>query len=121
MMGVDAGEPPKKVAILPFTMHAQQEMGYLREGILDMLATRLYSKDKVAVIEKGVVRKAMADHQGSVDRGYAEQLGKDLGADYVLFGSVTVFGESVSLDATMSSITGKEPPITVYSQTKGMA
>ena len=121
MMGLDAKEPPKKVAILPFTMHAQQDMDYLREGILDMLATRLYWKDQVTVIEKGVVRKAMVDHPGPVDRGYAEQLGKDLGADYVLFGSVTVFGESVSLDATMSSITQKEDPVTVFSQTKGMA
>jgi TolB-like protein len=121
MVGIEAKDPPKKVAILPFTIHAQQEMAYLREGILDMLATRLYWKDKVTVIEKDVVRKAMADHHGAVDRGYAEQLGKQLGSDYVLFGSVTVFGDSMSVDATMESITEKEPPITVYSQTKGMA
>jgi TolB-like protein len=120
-LGLDAREPPKRVAILPFAMHAQQEMDYLRDGIVDMLATRLYWKDKVTVIEKDAVRKAMADHPGAVDRGYAEALGKQLGADYVLFGSVTVFGDSMSLDATMESITGKEAPITVYSQTKGMA
>ncbi len=121
MLGLHAKEPPKKVAILPFTMHAQQEMDYLRDGIVDMLTTRLYWKDKVTVIEKGVVRKAMADHPGAMDSEYAEQLGKELGADYVLFGSVTVFGESVSLDATILSTARNVEPVTVFTQTKGMA
>jgi TolB-like protein len=119
--GSDAKASPKKVAILPFTMHTQQDLDYLRDGILDMLATRLYWKDRVAVIEKGEVQRAMANHRGAVDQAYAEELGRQLGADYVLFGSVTVFGDSMSVDATMESITGKEAPVTVYSQTKGMA
>jgi len=101
-------------------MHAPKNLDYLRDGIVDMLATRLYWKDKIAIIEKAEVKRAMADHQGAVNREYAEQVGRQLGADYVLFGSVTLFGDSMSVDATMESITGKQAPVTVYSQTKGM-
>ena len=43
---------PEKVAVLPFTMNAERDLSFLREGILDMLASRLFWKDKVMVIEK---------------------------------------------------------------------
>ena len=85
-----------------------------------MLSSRIHWKGKVAVIEKGLVKKAMAGHQGPVDLAYASEVGRRLGADYVLFGSLTLFGESVSIDATMASVTKNEPPVTVFSQTKGM-
>jgi TolB-like protein len=113
-------EEVQKVAILPFTMNAERDLGFLQEGILDMLSSRIHWKGKVVVIEKGLVKKAMAGHQGPVDLAYASEVGRRLGADYVLFGSLTLFGESVSIDATMASLTKNEPPVTVFSQTKGM-
>lgn len=113
-------ESEKKVAILPFVMNAERDLSFLREGIMDMLASRLYWKGKVTVIEKAVVKKAVDGHQGPIDVTYATEVGRKLGADYVLFGSMTLFGDSVSLDATMADTAGKEEPVTVFTQTKGM-
>ncbi len=115
-----SSEGPKKVAVLPFAMHAERDLTFLREGLLDMLASRLYWKDKVSVISKGVVKQAMGDHKGPIDMGYALGVGRELDADYVLFGSLTVFGDSVSVDATMANVKEKEPPVTAFVQTKGM-
>ena len=109
----------KRVAVLPFAMHAERDLGFLREGILDMLASRLYWKDKVEVIEKGLVKNAMGDHKGPINAEFARELGRKLQSDYVLFGSLTIFGESVSMDATMANVTRDEPPVTVFVQTKG--
>ena len=38
----------------------------------------------------------------------------------VLFGSLTVFGNSVSLDSTMLDMKGNRPPVTVFEQSQGM-
>jgi TolB-like protein len=111
---------PQKVAVLPFQINAAQDLSYLREGILDMLASRLAWEGKVQVIEKQLVKEASAGRQGPLNEAAARQIGKALGADYVLFGSLTVFGDSVSMDAQMVDLTGDKAPVTVFAQTKGM-
>jgi TolB-like protein len=117
-----AAEPAavKKVAILPFQINAAQDLAYLREGILDMLASRLAWEGKVEVIEKQLVKEALAGRPTPLTEDVARQVGKALGADYVLFGSLTVFGDSVSMDARMVDLTGDKAPVTAFAQTKGM-
>ncbi len=115
-----SADAPKKVAILPFQMNAPQDLHYLREGIMDMLASRLAWEGKVEVVEKQVVKEALAGHQGPLNESAARQVGSDLGVDYALFGSLTVFGESVSIDAKMLALKEDKPPVTVYAQTKGL-
>jgi len=116
-----AAEAVKKVAILPFQMNAPEDLNYLREGIMDMLASRLAWEGKVEVIEKQVVKDALAGHQGPLNESAAREVGSKLGVDYVLFGSLTVFGESVSIDAKMVGLKEDNPPVTVYAQTKGLS
>jgi len=97
-----AAEAPKKVAILPFQMNAPEDL-------------------KVEVIEKQVVKEALAGHQGPLNESAAREVGSKLGVDYALFGSLTVFGESVSIDAKMVTLKEDNPPVTVYAQTKGLS
>jgi TolB-like protein len=113
-------EEPVKVAILPFAMNADKDLSYLRDGIVDMLASRIYYEGKVTVVEKGRVKRAMEGHTGALNLQSASAIGRELGADYVLFGSLTIFGESVSMDATMANLSKEEPPVTVFTQTQGM-
>jgi len=110
----------KKVAVLPFQINAAEDLSYLREGIMDMLASRLSWEGKVEVIEKPLVKKAMAASPRPLDEAKARQVGGKLGADYVLFGSLTVVGNSVSIDAKMIPLTGEGSPVTVYEQAKSM-
>jgi TolB-like protein len=119
-----AGSPAeqvKKVAILPFQMNAPGDLSYMKEGIMDMLASRLAWEGKVEVVEKQVVKEALAGHQGPLNESAARQVGSNLGVDYALFGSLTVFGESVSIDAKMVALKEDKPPVTVYAQTKGLS
>jgi TolB-like protein len=111
----------KKVAILPFQINAPEDLSYMREGIMDMLDSRLSWAGKVEVIEKQAVKDALAGQQGMLNEAAAREVGKTLGADYVLFGSLTVFGDSVSIDAKMVALKEDSPPVTVYAQTKGMS
>jgi TolB-like protein len=117
---VSSAEGPKKLAIVPFAMHADRDLTFLQEGIMDMLASRLAWKGEVQVLEKGQVKKQVAQSEGPMDRAKALEIGKALQADYVIFGSLTVFGESVSLDARILDVAGAEELMTAFKQTKGM-
>lgn len=43
-------EEPKKLAIIPFTMNSDRDLNFLREGIMDMLSSRLAWKGRLDVI-----------------------------------------------------------------------
>jgi TolB-like protein len=115
-----AAETPKKVAILPFGINALEDLSYLREGIMDMLASRISWEGKVEVIEEQLVKEALSGREGALNEAAAREVGTTLGADYVLFGSLTVFGDSVSIDAKMIALKEDRPPVSIYAQTKGM-
>ncbi len=111
---------PTRVAILPFDVHAEKDMTFLQEGILDMLGSRLAWQDKVAVINKIETQSALASVDGFDGESRALLVGGKLQADYVLYGSLTVFGESVSIDAKMVDVSGQQAPLPLFAQTRGM-
>ena len=111
---------PIQVAIVPFKVNAEKDLSYLRNGIVDMLSSRLYWENKVDIINRQAVEKAASSIPGTLNESKAQLLGKKLGADYVLFGSLTVFGNSVSIDAKMVDVTGKKQPLTFFNQSQGM-
>ncbi|MDX2451819.1 MAG: hypothetical protein QNK21_04155, partial [Desulfosarcina sp.] len=111
---------PARVAILPFDVNAKNDMTFLQEGILDMLGSRLAWHDKVEVINEKETKAALASVEGFEGQSRALLVGGKLQADYVLFGSLTVFGESVSIDAKMVDVNGQQAPLPFFAQTQGM-
>lgn len=118
--GTSLAKKPKKLAILPFTMNADRDLTFLQEGIMDMLSSRLAWKGRVEVIEKGKVKKIVADFPGPLDKEKALEIGKLLGADYVVLGSLTVFGQSVSMDAKILDVSKSDALVTAFDQSEGM-
>lgn len=115
-----SAKEPKKVAILPFTMNADRDLTFLQEGIMDMLASRLAWKGEVEILEKGKVKKKVEEIGRPLTKERALLVGKALQADYVILGSLTVFGESVSIDAKIMDIAKSEALMTAFNQSKGM-
>ncbi len=116
-----AAAGPTRVAILPFDMNAEKDLTFLQEGILDMLGSRIAYQDQVEVISKRETHDALASVAGFEGESLALLAGGKLNADYVLFGSITMFGESVSIDAKMVDVTGRQPPLPFFTHTQGMA
>jgi TolB-like protein len=110
-----------KVAIIPFKMNAEKDMTFLKDGITDMLTSRLYWEDKVVVMNREDTQKVLDTIAGPLDEGTAREVGKRLGADYILFGSLTVFGESVSMDAKMIDLSGDKPVLAFFNQSRAMS
>jgi len=116
---------PKTVAVLPFAMNSPQDLTFLQNGLFSMLSSRLSDPGKVDVLDRDTVDNALQQaHAGSNDgvltQAQARSIGEQLGADYILFGSLTHFGESVSLDAAMVDVTGDAPALTFFEQSNNM-
>ena len=110
----------KKIAILPFTMNSDKDLHFLQSGIMDMLSSRLAWKDKIEVIEKSFVLRKTDGFPGPMDKQKALEIGKALGADYVILGSLTVFGDSVSMDAKILDVAKDKEIMSAFEQSKGM-
>ncbi|MEW6219151.1 MAG: FG-GAP-like repeat-containing protein [Thermodesulfobacteriota bacterium] len=106
----DGGGPPAaRVAILPFAMNAPAELGYLRDGVRDMLASRLAAGDGVRLVERARVEAAMAGRPQPASDGDFRDLAASLGADYVAAGSLTALGGGVSVDARVYPAAADKP------------
>jgi len=94
----------KKVLILPFTVHAEKDMSFLQAGVQDMLSSRLSWKDRVEVIDKA---RSLEIHRYLGESPGVEEVlsaGAGVGADYVVFGSLTLLGGVVSLDSKVLNV-----------------
>ncbi len=110
-----------KVAILPFMIHSQENLDYLREGINDILTSRITVEERVTVMERSIVERALYEEKPMrLDETAAAKIGMRIGADYIVLGSITKIGDYISLDARLISITEEKPPVTVYTQQKGI-
>ena len=85
-----------------------------------MLTSRIAWGDKVTVITRDETEKALSGRPERLNGQDARSLGASLGADYVLFGSVTVIGENVSIDAKMVDVSGASPTLSFFNQCKDM-
>lgn len=95
-------EDSVKVALLPFEIISDAKAPSLERGINTMLSHKLSGENvKVVTAEKSSKAKA-------VDTDTAFETGKKLSADYVVFGSVVIFGDAVSTDAQLFSVAEKK-------------
>ena len=85
-----------------------------------MLSSRVELSGRVVVLEKGVVKKALDQVSGEMDSETARKLGQELGADFVVFGSLTKLGDSASLDLKVVEVKGEKPGVPVFVQAKKM-
>ena len=116
-----AAQQPLRVAVLPFTVHSAEDLSYLKNGIWDIISTRIIVEGEVEVVEKSLVERFFADLRGAeiADRE-VRWLGNRVGADYVVYGSITKVGEYISLDAKVVHVPGTRPTSSAFAQHKGM-
>ena len=76
---------PARVAVLPFDINAEKDMTFLREGILDMLGSRLAWPDKVKVISENETKAALASVEGFDGESRALLVGGGVGIPPMVF------------------------------------
>jgi TolB-like protein len=94
--------PRARVAILPIVVHTLEHKGYLQAGLADMLGSRLGRVPGVAVI------RLQGEDQATTDLEAAQNSAREAGAEFVLFGSFTQFGEGASLDLQCAPVSAED-------------
>jgi TolB-like protein len=102
-------------------IYSQENLDYLREGINDILTSRITVQDRIVVIDRSLVERALYEEKPTrLDEAAATKIGVRVGADYVVLGSITKVGNYISLDARMISLTEEKPPLSAFTQHKGI-
>ncbi|MEW6673232.1 MAG: VCBS repeat-containing protein [Thermodesulfobacteriota bacterium] len=103
-----AADNLSRVLILPFQIHAEKDLGFLKKGIVDMLSSRLAVEGRVELINPAPILQAAGE---PATEGAALLLGEKLNADFIAFGSLTIFGGSISTDARFIDVKQKKPAV----------
>ncbi len=90
----DVASAPGKptLALLPMVVHSNEDPEYLRQGLSDMLRARFTKESVVEVIPVEDSDRATTDLEKALE------VARSVGAEYVVFGSFTRFGQGASLD-----------------------
>jgi TolB-like protein len=109
------------VAVLPFAVHSAEDLSYLRDGIWDIISSRIIVEGEIESIDKPLVQRFYSDLRGTeISDEEARWLGARVGADYVVYGSITKAGDYISLDAKVVNVAGTRPTTSVFAQHKGI-
>ncbi len=115
-----AENKPDKVLILPFKVFGKPDYSYLKDAIPEMLVSRLFVPSKVEPIDPEEVKK-IKDLKLPITQDKAKELAKKLHARYVIWGSITVLGKSVSIDARLMDVKGEKKPVKFFQQLKDVS
>jgi TolB-like protein len=104
----------KTVAVLPFAMHAPESMAYMQNGLRDMLASRLAANAGVTITENAKIDGLLKEPGRVLQQQEAEELALKLAVDYVVSGSLTSLGGSMSIDAKVFPADRASEPQSFY-------
>jgi outer membrane protein insertion porin family len=101
-------QQPVSVVIMPFETHAQDDLSYLQTQIPQAIKNLLDQEGADVLIYETMsisTWKELAESRTDI-----RNIGVQTGADYVVWGSLTLFGQSFSLDVKLlASEDGEEP------------
>jgi outer membrane protein insertion porin family len=107
----------KKISILPFEVYSKEDSAAIKESLYKKLSEELKKEKRIQLIPADL----FLESKEKVDERRAISAGKSLHADFVVMGSLTKLGETLSVDAKIIDIgTGNIlSPVSV--QGKGLA
>ncbi|MDY7001193.1 MAG: VCBS repeat-containing protein [Thermodesulfobacteriota bacterium] len=105
--GAEEKEPAKTFAVLPFTVNGPEKFQYLSRGIQDMMISRLNWEGHLHHVDKDKVAERVKAAPVSEEQSRA--MLSDVGADYLLWGSVTIMDQECSIDVNVADKEGSRP------------
>lgn len=90
--------------VAPFSVSGSKGYSYLGQAVPSMLTSRLYLQGQFEPVEN---QDAALKEKAPSSKNSASALSRKFGADYIVWGSITVMGETASLDVNALSPNGK--------------
>ena len=107
----------KKIGVLPFEVYSSGNSPAIKESLYKNLVEELKKEKLVQIIPAD----AFLQSNLKMDEKQAIKNGKSLGADFVIIGSLTQLGETLSVDAKIIDVTNANILSTASVQGKGLA
>ena len=109
----------KKVAVFPITVTSKEPLAVLGEKISQEIRQRLQS-DGFTLISPEAINKELAQLKEPLNDASAQQIGRKLGADMVIWGNLIKVGDALSLEARLLDLSGEMPTATFKFQGTGL-
>ncbi len=101
-----------KIVIAPFTIYSEERLEQLQKEIPRRLIEKI-PKEQLELISYPLEKPPISNEM-------AIECSKDLGAEYVILGSLTKIGKPFSLDITILETGGIRPPFSVYAESSSL-
>jgi TolB-like protein len=99
LSGIASAQEKPTLALLPVVVHSSENPAYVQQGLADMFKSRFDREGVFSVIELDDDKYATTKVEAALETA------RDVGAQYVLFGSFTRFGAGASMDMQVASTT----------------
>ncbi len=121
LAGTVAAKEKTSVTVLPFTVSSAENIDYVRQGIWDMLSSRIAVDDKTEVTGKDTVLAQLKElNKKELTLADVYGLGKKMNADFVVWGSITKIGNNVSIDGKLVDVSAYKSPVGIFVQSQGL-
>jgi outer membrane protein insertion porin family len=97
-----SGEELKKVALFPFDIYSEKEPAALQKQISEAVLNELLRTKSVRILPRDAFVKDIAGKR--IDENLALKTGRAIGADYVIIGSLSQLGKTLSMDSKVIDI-----------------
>ena len=95
----------KSVMVLPFATHSSENIDWIQQSVWDMISIRISAGSNITVLAKDKVSDALKP-KGTKQLSEADvyALGKQMKADYVVWGSISKIGNNLSIDGKLMDV-----------------
>ncbi len=109
----------KKVAVFPFTVTSKESLGHLGEKISQEIRERLKT-DGFTPVSQEDLHKELSQLTEPVNDAQAQAIGRKLGADMVIWGTLLKVGDLFSLEGHVLDLSGRKGAISLKLQGTGL-
>jgi outer membrane protein insertion porin family len=122
-VGPTAAQEPevvlKKVALFPFTVSSKEPLEHLGEKIPQEIAERLKA-DGFTLVSQEEMHKGLSQLKEPLTEARVQEIGRKLGADIAIWGTLLKVGDLLSLEARLLDLTGRTAPATLKAEGSGL-
>jgi outer membrane protein insertion porin family len=123
LSGPGAAQEPevvlRKVAVFPFAVTSKEPMEYLGEKVRQEIAERLKAEGFTLVSQEDM-HKELSLLKEPLTEARVQELGRKLGADLAIWGTLLKVGDLLSLEARLLDLSGRQGPATLKVQGTGL-
>jgi outer membrane protein insertion porin family len=110
----------KKIVIFPFTVTSKEPLNHLGDKISQEIRERLKT-DGFTPISPEALHKELSQLKEPVNDALAQEIGRKLGADMAIWGTLIKVGDLLSLEGHILDFSGRKGPTTLKLQGTGLS